>query len=211
MGEFSCRPRHRSIGDLVHRSCCDEEDVVPGCCGDDEGTGGGLGLNDADTIPFKDFKAMKDKVTELDLCNAQLENRLKKIAGEYEVKVELLKELNGIRTQKVATDEENKRLKTKIVELEGSSAIGEDETDDEKSMKTWGYLIEKLRLLQQDILVAVDFGFDNAVDQIRALNPNVELVTEGMGALNQVVNGLVVPSEIPAASENPVDEEEAEV
>ena len=83
------------------------------------------------------------------------------------------------------------------------TAVGEDETDDEKSMKTRGDLIEKLCLLQQDTLVAVDFGFNNAVDQIRALNPNVELVTEGMGALNQVVNGLVVPTE------NPVEEEEA--
>ena len=55
-----------------------------------------LVLNDADTVPFADFKAMKDKVTELDLCNSDLENRLLSLSGEYDNKVTLLKELNGI-------------------------------------------------------------------------------------------------------------------
>ena len=69
-------------------------------------------------------------------------------------------------------------------------------------MKTRADLINQLRVYEQDNLVAADFGFNNAMDQIRALNPNVELVTEGMGVLNQVVNRLVVPSEKPTKDEN---------
>ena len=72
-------------------------------------------------------------------------------------------------------------------------------------MVTRAALIDHLRVLEQNNLMATNFGFNNALDQIRALNPNVELVTEGMGVLNQVVNGQVVPTE------NPAEEEEGEV
>ncbi|MCI86058.1 hypothetical protein A2U01_0107337, partial [Trifolium medium] len=64
------------------------------------------------------------------------------------------------------------------------------------------------RVLGQDVLDGVKFGFDNAVDQLKSLNPTVELNTEGLSMLNRVENGeIVIPLEYAQMVE---DEEEDE-
>ncbi|MCI90416.1 hypothetical protein A2U01_0111708, partial [Trifolium medium] len=67
---------------------------------------------------------------------------------------------------------------------------------------------EKIRVLGQDVLDGVKFGFDNAVDQLKALDPTVELNTEGLSMLKRVENGaIVIPPEYAQMVE---DEEEDE-
>ncbi|MCI95423.1 hypothetical protein A2U01_0116721, partial [Trifolium medium] len=56
-------------------------------------------------------------------------------------------------------------------------------------LSTRAELVEKIRVLGQDVLDGVKFGFDNAVDQLKVLNPKVELNTEGFGMLKRVENG----------------------
>ncbi|MCI87246.1 pentatricopeptide repeat-containing protein, partial [Trifolium medium] len=63
-------------------------------------------------------------------------------------------------------------------------------------LTTRAELVEKIRVLGQDVLDGVKFGFDNAVDQLKVLNPRVDLNTEGLSMLKRVENGeIVIPPE----------------
>ncbi|MCI92047.1 hypothetical protein A2U01_0113343, partial [Trifolium medium] len=63
-------------------------------------------------------------------------------------------------------------------------------------LSTRAELVERIRVLGQDVLNGVKFGFDNVVDQLKVLNPRVELNTEGLSMLKRVENGqLVIPPE----------------
>ncbi|MCI95126.1 hypothetical protein A2U01_0116424, partial [Trifolium medium] len=54
----------------------------------------------------------------------------------------------------------------------------EDEPEAAHGLSTRAELVERIRVLGQDVLDGVKFGFDNAVDQLKVLNPRVELNTE---------------------------------
>ncbi|MCI43340.1 hypothetical protein A2U01_0064577, partial [Trifolium medium] len=69
-------------------------------------------------------------------------------------------------------------------------------------------LIEKIRVLGQDVLEGVKYGFDNVVDQLRILNPTIELNTEGLSMLKRVENGQIVNP--PEYAQMVEDEEEDE-
>ncbi|MCI92349.1 hypothetical protein A2U01_0113645, partial [Trifolium medium] len=54
----------------------------------------------------------------------------------------------------------------------------------------------------------VKYGFDNALDQVKVLNPTVELVTEGLSMLKRVENGqIIVPPEYAQMEEDEEDEQ----
>ncbi|MCI76019.1 hypothetical protein A2U01_0097288, partial [Trifolium medium] len=54
------------------------------------------------------------------------------------------------------------------------------------------------RVLGQDVLDGVKYGFDNALDQVKALNPTTDLNTDGLSMLKRVENGqIIVPPELP--------------
>ncbi|MCI57199.1 hypothetical protein A2U01_0078450 [Trifolium medium] len=50
----------------------------------------------------------------------------------------------------------------------------EDEPEVAHGLTTRAELVEKIRVLGQDVLDGVNFGFDNVVDQLKVLNPTVE-------------------------------------
>ncbi|MCI73434.1 hypothetical protein A2U01_0094698, partial [Trifolium medium] len=52
--------------------------------------------------------------------------------------------------------------------------------------------VERIRVLGQDVLDGVKFGFDNVVAQLKVLNPGIELNIEGMSMLKKVENGHLV-------------------
>ncbi|MCI87870.1 pentatricopeptide repeat-containing protein, partial [Trifolium medium] len=63
-------------------------------------------------------------------------------------------------------------------------------------MTTRAELVEKIRALGQDVLDGIKYGFDNAVGQLKVLNPTVELNTEGLSMLKRVENGqIIIPPE----------------
>ncbi|MCI79373.1 hypothetical protein A2U01_0100644, partial [Trifolium medium] len=63
-------------------------------------------------------------------------------------------------------------------------------------LTTRAELVEKIRALGQDVLDGVKYGFDNAVDQLKVLNPTTELNTEGLNMLKRVENGqIIIPPE----------------
>ncbi|MCI43156.1 hypothetical protein A2U01_0064393, partial [Trifolium medium] len=58
-------------------------------------------------------------------------------------------------------------------------------------------------------LDGVKFGFDNAVDQLKVLNPMIELNTEGLSMLKRVENGQIIfPPEYAQMVEDEEDEQE---
>ncbi|MCI77761.1 hypothetical protein A2U01_0099031, partial [Trifolium medium] len=72
----------------------------------------------------------------------------------------------------------------------------EDEPEAAHGLTTRAELVEKIRVLGHDVLDGVKFGFDNVVDQLKALNPTVELNTEGLSMLKRVENGqIIIPPE----------------
>ncbi|MCI90442.1 hypothetical protein A2U01_0111734, partial [Trifolium medium] len=68
----------------------------------------------------------------------------------------------------------------------------EDEPETARGLSTRAKLIEKIWALGQDVLDGVKFGFDNVVDQLKVLNPTVELNTEGLSMLKRVENGQII-------------------
>ncbi|MCI84227.1 hypothetical protein A2U01_0105503, partial [Trifolium medium] len=62
----------------------------------------------------------------------------------------------------------------------------EDEPEAAHGLTTRVELVEKIRVPGQDVLDGVKYGFDNAVGQLKVLNPTVELNTEGLSMLKRV-------------------------
>ncbi|MCI70499.1 hypothetical protein A2U01_0091762, partial [Trifolium medium] len=76
-------------------------------------------------------------------------------------------------------------------------------------MSTRTELVERIRVLGQDVLDGVKFGFDNVVDQLKVLNPRVKLNTEGLSMLKRVENSqIVIPPEYAQMAEDEEDEQE---
>ncbi|MCI47980.1 hypothetical protein A2U01_0069222 [Trifolium medium] len=70
----------------------------------------------------------------------------------------------------------------------------EDEPEAARGLSTRSELVERIRVLGQDVLDGIKFGFDNVVDQLKVLNSRVELNTKGLNMLKRVENGqLVIP------------------
>ncbi|MCI73841.1 hypothetical protein A2U01_0095105, partial [Trifolium medium] len=72
----------------------------------------------------------------------------------------------------------------------------EDEPEAAHGLTTRVELVEKIRVLGQDVLDGVKYGFDNVVGQLKVLNLTVELNTEGLSMLKRVENGqIIIPPE----------------
>ncbi|MCI51333.1 hypothetical protein A2U01_0072577, partial [Trifolium medium] len=68
----------------------------------------------------------------------------------------------------------------------------EDEPEAACGLTTRAELIENIWVLGQDVLDGVKYGFDNAVGQLKVLNPTIELNTEGLSMLKRVENGQII-------------------
>ncbi|MCI60792.1 hypothetical protein A2U01_0082048, partial [Trifolium medium] len=76
--------------------------------------------------------------------------------------------------------EEKKKLQEELGALQVSMTPVEDEHEATHGLTTRAELIEKIRALGQDVLDGIKYGFDNAVGQLKVLNPTAELNTEGL-------------------------------
>ncbi|MCI84920.1 hypothetical protein A2U01_0106198, partial [Trifolium medium] len=54
-------------------------------------------------------------------------------------------------------------------------------------------LVGKIKEIADDCLVAGKFGWKNAIAQLKLLNPDVEIKTEGMEMLKEAGDGKIVP------------------
>ena len=101
-------------------------------------------------------------------------------------------DLNELRPHLVVATKENEHLVARNLELEGITAPVEDETDMEKNMTTRADLISRIRVLEQDVVDTLGYDFNTTVEQLKILNPEIEIVVEGAGPFNQVVNRKIL-------------------
>ena len=87
---------------------------------------------------------------------------------------------------------ENERLVARAKELEGIAAPIEEDTDTEKAMVSRVELIAHIWVLKQDVMDTLDYDFNTAVEQLKILNPGVEIIVEGARPFNQVIDGKIL-------------------
>ena len=69
---------------------------------------------------------------------------------------------------------------------------GEDETEDIAVLRR-ADLVEKVSVLEESSVDAVQLGFDRAVAQLKVVNPGTNLCVEGIHHLNVVEDGVIKP------------------
>ncbi|XP_050875668.1 uncharacterized protein LOC127079311 [Lathyrus oleraceus] len=85
--------------------------------------------------------------------------------------------------------EDNAGLRAQVESLEGKVRPLADETEEERALGSRGELLGHIRTLNQDLVACFKEGFDNAVEQLGLLNP--ELVTVG-SAYNCCVRDVIM-------------------
>ncbi|MCI37235.1 hypothetical protein A2U01_0058459, partial [Trifolium medium] len=110
----------------------------------------------------------------------RVENAFTDYREKHEIQVGLVTEPGQKTTEIARLTKERKKLHEELGALQLSMTSVEDEPETARGLSTRAELIEKIRVLGQDVLDGVKFGFDNAVDQLKVLNPTVELNTEGL-------------------------------
>ena len=83
-------------------------------------------------------------------------------------------------------------LERKVAALTAEIAPAEDKSEDTKDLKTWAKLVACFQLALDDAQAASEGSFDNTMNQMRVLNPGVELNTLGMGVNCYVADGHIL-------------------
>ncbi|PNX61717.1 hypothetical protein L195_g052600, partial [Trifolium pratense] len=105
--------------------------------------------------------------------------------------------------------EELEAARVEIERLNAAMAPGEDEHKAAEGLTTRADLVKVIAQLSHDFVEGTEYAFENAVQQIKCLNPEVELVTRGMHVNGQVKDGqIVVPAGLVDSDE---EEDDAEV
>ncbi|MCI25108.1 pentatricopeptide repeat-containing protein, partial [Trifolium medium] len=104
--------------------------------------------------------------------------------------------------------EEKKSADDRVAELEAAIAPINGEPEEAFGLVTRADLVGKIKEIAGDCLAALKFGWKNAIAQLKLLNSDVELKTEGMGMLKEVRDGRIVP--LPGYQSDSESEEEGE-
>ncbi|MCI14988.1 hypothetical protein A2U01_0036123, partial [Trifolium medium] len=144
-----------------------------------------LVLNSEETCPAAKLKKLQVKNEKLRADMTKVEKAFSDYREKHEIQVGLVTEL-GQKTAEIAQlTEDKKKLQDELGALQLSMTPVEDEPEVARGLSTRAELIKRIWMLGQDVLDGVKFGFDNAVDQLKVLNPTVELNTEGLSMLEQ--------------------------
>ncbi|CAJ2673725.1 unnamed protein product [Trifolium pratense] len=111
-------------------------------------------------------------------------------------------------------DEHRKRgedldaARAEIERLNAAMAPGENEHKAAEGLTTRADLVKVIAQLSHDFVEGTEYAFENAVQQIKCLNPDVELVTRGMHVNGQVKDGqIVIPAGLADSDEEGEDAE----
>ncbi|CAJ2652268.1 unnamed protein product [Trifolium pratense] len=174
-----------------------------------------LCLDEMETIAERMLKAKQDekasrsgRVKQLDTARTKHE-RAKGRINQLELVVDDLREKQKHWGDQL--DEHRKRgedldaARAEIERLNAVMAPGENEHKAAEGLTTRADLVKVIAQLSHDFVEGTEYAFENAVQQIKCLNPDVELVTRGMHVNGQVQEGQIV---IPAGLADSDEEEE---
>lgn len=138
---------------------------------------------------YDDFEAYKDK---------------------YKIQRNFIEDLCTTSDKIRALEAEEKKMRERIAELEGDACPAEEESKEEKALRTRAQLVEKVRELEADCMGTLSVGFKTAVELLKIVNPKVELVTRGISPYYLVVDGKIQATPSNSDWDEEVVEEEGE-
>ncbi|XP_045798720.1 uncharacterized protein LOC123892886 [Trifolium pratense] len=107
--------------------------------------------------------------------------------------------------------EELEAARAEIESLTAAMAPGENEHKAAEGLTTRADLVGVIAQLSRDFVEGTEYAFENAVQQIKCLNPDVELVTRGLHVNGQVQDGrIVIPAGLVDSDEEEEDAEEGD-
>lgn len=125
--------------------------------------------------------------------------------NNYKIHTGLVEDLLHKNKELEDMTEEHDKLKKWVEEQESAARPSEDDTEEEKTISTRAHLISRVRELVHDCLDTLGARFKAAVEQLKVVNPEVDLVTMGTNPLFNLVDGEIV---IPEGFVNEEEEEE---
>ncbi|KAI5436892.1 hypothetical protein KIW84_023132 [Lathyrus oleraceus] len=152
-------------------------------------------------------------VSTASLEGALLQEGLSQKLEEVEKERDQLKAATASLEEQVADHqkltEDNAGLRAQVASLEGKVRPLADETEEERALGSRGELLGHIQTLNQDLVACFKEGFDNAVEQLGLLNP--ELVTAGSAYNYCVRDGeIVCPFEVEEELGGEEEEEDEE-
>jgi hypothetical protein len=161
-----------------------------------------LTLNEAAGKPSLEVEKLKGEKALLETKVLGLENRVQNLLGKQENFVRVSAELREKETELERLREEVKVLQNKIVEkdelekevacLKAAMVPADTEPDTTRGLLSRADLVWEITSLGGKLIAGAKFAFANAVKQIRVLNGDVELKTEGVGFWRKVEDGQVI-------------------
>ncbi|MCI27917.1 hypothetical protein A2U01_0049117, partial [Trifolium medium] len=109
------------------------------------------------------------------------------------IHADTLAELRGVRGDLAKLEERKKYVDERVAGLEAAMAPADDEPEEALGLVTRVDLVGKIKEIADDCLAAGKFGWKNAIAQLKLLNSDVEIKTEGMRMLKEVRDGKIVP------------------
>jgi hypothetical protein len=180
-----------------------------------------LTLNEAAGKPSSEVEKLKGEKVLLETDVLELENRVQDFLGKQENFVRVTAELREKETELERLREEVKVLQIKAGEkdelerevagLKAAMVPVGTEPDATRGLLSRADLVEEISSLGGKLIAGAKFAFENAVEQIRVLNGDVEIKTEGIGFWRKVEDGQVIlPDDHKAMELQDQDDDEEE-
>lgn len=162
-----------------------------------------MALNTQGLYPQKDYDKLKRD-------HDALYDEFEAYKDKYKIQSGIIEDLSMESDKVKALEAEDKKLREPITELEDNARPAEEETEEEKALKTHTQLVEKIRELEEDCMGTLFVGFKTEVEQLKIVNPEVELVTKGISPYYLIVDGKIQTTSGDVDWDEEVIEEEEE-
>jgi hypothetical protein len=164
-----------------------------------------LTLHEDAMTPSPEVQELKGEKVLLKTKVLSLQNRVQDLLGKQENFVKVSAELNEknaelkklyreVEDLKLVAGEKDK-LEEEVANLKAAMVPSNTEPDSTRGLLSRADLVGEIRSLGGKLLYGAKFAFNNAVEQMKALNSEVELKTEGIGFWRKVEGGQVVITE----------------
>jgi hypothetical protein len=161
-----------------------------------------LTLQEDAAVPSSEVQELKGEKVLLETKVLGLENRVQDLLGKQENFVKVSAELNEknaelarlykeIEDLKLIAGEKGK-LEEEVASLKAAMVPSAAEPDSTRGLLSRTDLVGEIQSLGGKLLDGAKYAFNNAVEQMKALNSDVELKTEGIGFWRKVEDGQVI-------------------